>query len=56
MTHVELVDNLLIDNVELVDTLFKLVVNANTDSVDMFDEIVVVLNCVESSWTKITMI
>jgi hypothetical protein len=46
---VELVDKLIIDNVELVDKRFKLVVNANTDYVDMSDEIVVVVNCVESS-------
>jgi hypothetical protein len=47
--NVELVDKLLIDNVELVDKLFKLVVNAYTDSVDILDEIVVVVSCVESS-------
>ena len=46
---VDLLFKLLIDNIELVDKLFKLVVNANTDSVDTFDEIVVVVNCVESS-------
>ena len=38
-----------IDKVEFVDKLLTFVVNANTDSVDMFDEIVVVVSCVESS-------
>jgi hypothetical protein len=45
----DVVFKLLIDNVEFVDKLLTFVVNANTDSVDMFDEIVVVVSCVESS-------
>ena len=40
---------LVIDKVELLDKLFKLVVNAYTDSVDILDELVVVVSCVESS-------
>ena len=40
---------LLIDNVELVDKLFKFVVNANTDGEDILDKIEVVVNCVELS-------
>jgi hypothetical protein len=46
---VEVLFKLLIDNIEFVDKLLTFVVNANTDSVDMFDEIVVVVSCVESS-------
>ena len=53
---VDVLFKLLIDNVEFVDKLLTFVVNANTDSVDMFDEIVVVVSCVESSWTKVAII
>ena len=53
---VEVLFKLLIDNVELVDKLLTFVVNANTDSVDMFDEIIVVVSCAELSWTKVAII
>jgi hypothetical protein len=46
---VDVLFKLVIDKVELLDKLFKLVVNAYTDSVDILDEIVVVVSCVESS-------
>ena len=51
---VDVAFKLLIDNIDDVDKLFKLVFNANTGEDVIVDEIAVVVNWVELSWTKIT--